>query len=75
MKAGLNTKAATIEITAANNGKRQEVRVFYKWIDESVDTPTEFASGWSSEDSYVLQENWSAYSVITVQNDGKIGFV
>ena len=62
-------------LPAANNGKRQEVRVFYKWIDESVDTPAEFASGWSIEDSYVLQENWSAYSVITVQNDGKIGFV
>ena len=62
-------------LPAAANGQRQEVRIFYKWIDASVDTPQEFASGWSIENSYVLQESWSAYSVMSLQNDGKIAAV
>lgn len=58
---------------AAADGTRSEVRIFYKWLDESIDTPQEFASGWSKENSYLLQQNWSAYSVMTMQADGKLG--
>lgn len=58
---------------SAENGTRSEVRIFYKWLDPKTSTPAEFAGGWSKANSYVLQQYWSAYSVMTLQGDGKIG--
>lgn len=53
---------------------RRDVRVYYKWLDENSLTPEGFAQGFSAEQSYVLSKNLSAYSVMTLLANGKLGF-
>lgn len=53
---------------------RRDVRVYYKWLDESSLTPEGFAQGFSADQSYVLSKNLSAYSVMTLFANGKLGF-
>lgn len=53
---------------------RSNVRVYYKWLDENSNTPQGFAQGFTSENSFVLAKNASAYSVMTLLSNGKLGF-
>lgn len=53
---------------------RSDARVYYKWLDENSNTPQGFAQGFTSENSFVLAKNASAYSVMTLLSNGKLGF-
>lgn len=53
---------------------RSNVRVYYKWLDENSNTPQGFVQGFTSENSFVLSKNASAYSVMTLLSNGKLGF-
>lgn len=53
---------------------RSNVSIYWKTLDERDDyyTPMRFASHW--EGSYQVSHTTSAYSTMTLQQDGKIGF-
>ena len=62
-------------LPALDDGKgiRKGVSIFYKELDPKETTVSEFVKGWSTE-PYVVQEQYSGYSTMTLQKDGKIGF-
>lgn len=60
--------------TLAQGQDRSDVRVYYRWIDEDINTPEEFSKGFTVENSFTLSKNSSAYSVLTLLADGKIAF-
>lgn len=60
--------------TLCQGQDRQDVRVYYKWLDETANTPEGFAKGFTSDHSFVLSKYYSAYSVMTLLGNGQIGF-
>ena len=60
--------------TFCQGNGRNDVRVYYKWLDENSNTPEGFAKGFTAENSFTLAKNSSAYSVMTPLVNGKLGF-
>lgn len=54
---------------------RKGVRIYYKAVDTSLSTVDQFLNGWSEANSYMVQRGSSAYSTMTIQDDGAIGFL
>ena len=70
--AGKKVNVALQSVPAGPN--RSNVSIYWKTLDEREDyyTPLRFASNW--EGSYQVSHTSSAYSTMTLQEDGKIGF-
>ncbi|MBR6771728.1 MAG: chitobiase/beta-hexosaminidase C-terminal domain-containing protein, partial [Lachnospiraceae bacterium] len=59
-----------------DNSVRKGVSIFYKELGEADVDAAGYASGWDIENNkYMIQEHKSAYSTMTLQADGKIGFM
>ncbi|MBR6770877.1 MAG: chitobiase/beta-hexosaminidase C-terminal domain-containing protein, partial [Lachnospiraceae bacterium] len=59
-----------------NNGSRVGVSIFYKELGEADVNSAGYVANWNiGENRYLVQEHVSAYSTMTLQADGKIGFL
>ena len=68
-----DTKKIFLQSIPAGNG-RSDVAIYYKEIDENTTyTPTTLAQGWTLGKQVSTKS--SAYSTMTVQQNGKVGFL
>lgn len=53
---------------------RTGVGIYYNEVTPDTETVDDYIVNWSQDKFYMVQPKTSAYSTITLQNDGKIGF-
>ena len=58
----------------ALNSKREGVSIFYKKLDPKTASVDELLEGWDPSDVFLVQKHTSAYSTMTLQEDGNLGF-
>ena len=54
---------------------RTGVGIFYRELSDADTEVSSFISGWGNDKFFMVQDEKSAYSTMTVQKDGNIGFV